>query len=56
MEWNTDLETVAINVINKHCPYLASNEANKNGKWDSCIKDLRKLPEFRVAFEKCGVI
>ena len=55
MDWNLDLEIAAVTVITKLYPYLATSEANKNAKWEQCLNDLRKMPEFRTAFEKCGV-
>jgi len=55
MDWNFDLEIAAVTVITKVYPYLATSEANKNAKWEQCLNELRKMPEFRVAFEKCGV-
>ena len=56
MKLSFELKTIAINIINKSSPHLAASEANKNNKWENFLNDLRKLPEYRIAFEKCGVI
>ena len=56
MEWSGELEFAAVVVITKFCPYLATSGANKDAKWELCLKELHEMPEFRNAFDKCGVI